>query len=62
MDECSSCLTSITLPSLKDHLTMSVSSLAPLTYSDLEMADQNLSKSYRSVRVVPYEAMALLHT
>jgi len=44
--ECSSCFTSITVLSLNVHLTMSVSSLAPLTYSLLLTADQNLEKSY----------------
>jgi len=42
---CSSCFTSTTVPSWKDHLTMSVSSLAALTYSLLLIADQNLLKS-----------------
>lgn len=37
---CSSCLTSVTVPSLKLHFTISVSSLAPLTYSLLVIAVQ----------------------
>ena len=40
MVECSSCLTSSSVPSVKVQLTMSVSSEAPLTKDDLEMADQ----------------------
>jgi hypothetical protein len=36
LTECSSCLTSNTVPSLKVHFTISVSSEAPLTHSLLE--------------------------
>jgi hypothetical protein len=48
--ECSSCLTSMTEPSLKVHLTMSVSSEAALTYSEALRADQNLEKSWILIR------------
>lgn len=42
--ECSSCLTSKTVPSLKVHLTISVSGEAPLTNSLCFKADQKLEK------------------
>jgi hypothetical protein len=53
--ECSSCLTSITEPSLKVHLTTSVSSLAFLTYSEALRADQNLEKSWILIRCQTWE-------
>ena len=43
--ECSSCLTSSTVPSLNVHLTMSVSGEAPLTVSLEESFDQKVWKS-----------------
>ena len=43
--ECSSCLTSNTVPSLKVHFTMSVSGEAPLTVSLDESLDQKVWKS-----------------
>jgi hypothetical protein len=48
--ECSSCLTSTTVPSLKAHLTTSASSEVPLTNSLLSSADQNLLKSWSLIR------------
>ena len=48
--ECSSCLTSSSAPSLKVHLTMSVSSEVPLTNSLLSSLDQNLLKSWSLIR------------
>src|SRR6478735_4608481 len=50
MDECSSCLTSRTVPSLKVHLTMSVSGDTPFTHSLEERAEENLEKSCSLVR------------
>lgn len=50
LTECSSCLTSRTVPSLNDHLTISVSSEAPLAHSLLSRFDQNLLKSWSLIR------------
>ena len=54
-EECSSCLTSITVPSLNCHLTMSVSSEVPLEYSALSRADQNLLKSWSLMKCQTWE-------
>jgi hypothetical protein len=48
--ECSSCLTSTAVPSLKAHLTTSASSEVPLTNSLFSSADQNLLKSWSLIR------------
>lgn len=45
LTECSSCLTSRTVPSLNVHLTISVSSEAPFTHSLLDKLLQKLEKS-----------------
>jgi hypothetical protein len=50
LTECSSCLTSSSVPSLKVHLTISVSSEVPLTNSLLSSLDQNLLKSWSLIR------------
>lgn len=60
LTECSSCLTSSTCPSLKVHLTMSVSGDAPLTYSDLFSADQNLEKSWSLMWCQTWDRGALM--
>lgn len=53
--ECSSCLTSMTVPSLKFHLTTSVSSEVPLECSDFSRADQNLLKSWSLMKCQTWE-------
>ena len=60
LTECSSCLTSMTVPSLKVHLTTSVSSEAPLTYSEPLRADQNLEKSWILMRCQTWDRGALM--
>ena len=45
----------MTVPSLKVHLTTSVSSEAPLTYSEPLRADQNLEKSWILMRCQTWE-------
>jgi hypothetical protein len=50
LTECSSCLTSTAVPSLKAHLTTSASSEVPLTNSLFSSADQNLLKSWSLIR------------
>lgn len=50
------------MPSLKVHLTTSVSSLAPVTTSDLERADQKLLKSLSLMKCHTCESGALITT
>ena len=56
--ECSSCLTSNTVPSLNVHLMTSVSGLAPLTSSALERADQKVGKEGSLMRCQTWEREA----
>lgn len=53
--ECSSCLTSRTVPSLKVHFTMSVSGETPLTNSLLDSLVQNFEKSSSLTRCQTWE-------
>lgn len=56
--ECSSCLTSRTVPSLNVHLTTSVSGDAPLTHSLLSSMLQNLPKSWSLIKCQTFESGA----
>ena len=55
---CSSCLISCTVPSLKVHLTMSVSGLVPLASSELLSVDRKRSKLPSLIRCQTWERCA----
>jgi len=53
-------LTSIVVPSLNDHLTISVSSETPLDISDLSNADHQEEKSWSLMRCQTWDRGALM--